>query len=138
MIFNSHCCNKLGVSEQLGVLIDGESLMNDGVAILLFEIFHEFVVHDTSNKSATDSILHILLKFLQIAGGGPIWGWITARILIFLLAYVYNDAPVEIAATICAAYLTYWSSEYVLGNFFPNSDNAVKAFMMYISVYYEN
>ncbi len=110
---------ELGVSEQLGVLIDGESLLNDGVAILLFEVFEEYVGEigdkNAAEHSLSDIIVHVTVKFFQISLGGPIWGWITGRICIFLLSYVYNDAAVEISATLCASYLTYWSSEYVLG-----------------------
>ncbi|CAL8131730.1 unnamed protein product [Orchesella dallaii] len=108
----------LGVSEQLSVLIDGESLMNDGVAILLFEIFHEFIVHPTENEGVWDIILKVSIRFCRIAIGGPIFGWLNGRFVIFLLGYVYNDPAVEISATICAAYLTYWASEYILSEDF--------------------
>lgn len=94
--------------------------MNDGVAILMFELFHEFVVASGDEEHEHGSIgsiaLHVCAKFAQIAFGGPVWGWIIGRITIFLLSYVYNDVPVEISATLCASYLTYWSSEYVLGS----------------------
>jgi len=33
------CCFVAGTSEMLSVNIEGESLLNDGVAILLYEIF---------------------------------------------------------------------------------------------------
>ncbi|ODN05244.1 Sodium/hydrogen exchanger 8, partial [Orchesella cincta] len=104
----------LGVSEQLSVLIDGESLMNDGVAILLFEIFHEFIAHPSEDETIWKIMMDVAISFCRIAIGGPIFGWVTGRVVIFLLGYVYNDPAVEISATICAAYLTYWTAEYLL------------------------
>lgn len=102
----------------LSVMIEGESLLNDGVAILLFEIFEGLLEHGQEEGAApatAGSIAQeVVLKFLQIAIGGPIFGWVMGRLTIFFLSYVYNDPPVEISATIVTAYLTYWMSEDVL------------------------
>jgi len=101
-------------------MIEGESLLNDGVAILLFEIFKD-ILEEEEALSIGRLILKIFLQFLQIAVGGPVFGWIMARVTIFMLSFVFNDPPVEISATIVAAYLTYWLSEDVLSEFLKNS-----------------
>jgi sodium/hydrogen exchanger 10/11 len=101
-------------------VIEGESLLNDGVAILLYEIFIGFVENDYQPKSergensAGDITENVIRKFCQIALGGPVFGWVIAKITIYLLGYVFNDPPVEISATIVAAYLTYYISEDIL------------------------
>lgn len=40
------CAHKLlsGASKQLGILLEGESLLNDGAAIVLFGIFEQYVI----------------------------------------------------------------------------------------------
>ncbi len=83
----------------------------------MYEIFEEILVNESKGVKLPfgevfgDSIK----KFVQIAIGGPIFGWIMGRITIFLMNYVFNDPPVEISATIVTAYITYWLSEVVLG-----------------------
>jgi len=110
---------ELGASEILSVSIEGESLLNDGVAILLYEIFVEFVEDAAVGHHGSipwyKEMGAISWKACRIAIGGPAFGWAMAKITIFLLSYVYNDAPVEISATIVAAYLTYYLGENVLG-----------------------
>jgi NhaP-type Na+/H+ or K+/H+ antiporter len=99
-------------------MIEGESLLNDGVAILMFRIFEEFLVEDKKGEemnSVGDIVLKVFLKFCQIAIGGPCFGWFMGRMTILFLSYVFNDPPVEISATIVTAYLTYWISEDVIG-----------------------
>lgn len=65
---------ELGVSEQLSVIVDGESLLNDGIAILLYEIMREIVAGGQPSGSWQSEILHVVWKFVQIALGGPAFG----------------------------------------------------------------
>lgn len=91
---------------------------NDGVAILLYEIFEEILEEAALGKTpgTLPAVFgHSVLKFVQIAIGGPAFGWAMGKITIFFLSYVFNDAPVEISVTIVTAYITYWLSEDVLG-----------------------
>lgn len=56
-----------GTSETLSVMIEGESLLNDGVAILLYDIFKEIVENPDTED---DPIKKIAETFLMVTIGG--------------------------------------------------------------------
>jgi sodium/hydrogen exchanger 10/11 len=95
----------------LSVMIEGESLLNDGVAILLYEIFLEVVKSSDEGNQG----LNIFLMFCRITIGGPVFGWLMAKLSIFCLSRIFNDAAVEVSITLVAAYLTYYIGEEFLG-----------------------
>lgn len=108
---------EVGTSETLGILVDGESLLNDGVAILFYEIFSELVEGQENTALEGESGgggnhgLEILRKFSQITLGGPVFGWVMGKLTIRYLSLIFNDAAVEVSVTLCAAYLTYFIAE---------------------------
>jgi CPA1 family monovalent cation:H+ antiporter len=95
---------KLGVPKRLQVLLEGESLFNDGTAIVAFGIALEIAQH----KQVT--AISIVLDFLIVAGGGIllgfILGWLVSRILNQL-----NDYLIETALTFVLAYGAYFLGE---------------------------
>lgn len=103
---------RTGTSEALSTMIEGESLLNDGIAILLYEIFKEIV----ESPEAEGLELTILRKFCQITLGGPAFGFIMGKIAILCVSLIFNDATVEITITLVAAYLTYYVGEAILGS----------------------
>jgi len=106
---------ELSASETLSVIIEGESLFNDGMAILFFEIFKELVTSDGDEIQGGALGAHIIKKFIQLAVGGPVFGFVAAKIAIFLLNRIFNDATVEITITLVSAYLTFYVGEEILG-----------------------
>ena len=90
-------------------MIEGESLLNDGVAILLYEIFEHIVVEPHAEGLA----LSIVRKFCQITLGGPVFGFFMAKIAVLCVSVIFNDATVEITVTLVAAYLTYYIGEAI-------------------------
>lgn len=87
---------ELGTSETLSVMIEGESLLNDGVAILLYEILKDMVEY----PGADQGTWKITKQFIQIAIGGPIYGYLMGKVSIWCLTMVYNDAATEITITL--------------------------------------
>lgn len=98
---------ELGASKKLGTLIEGESLLNDGTAIVIFMVFFLALTGDASNTSP-------VLEFIRVALGGTLvgifFGWITIR----WVKKVFNDALIEITVIIAAAYLTFFVAEHFL------------------------
>lgn len=94
---------ELGASEALSVLIEGESLLNDGVAILLYEIFVEIVKEPEMLADSLPLSIHILRKFFQIAIGGTIFGFVAGKITVFSLNRVYNDPTVSFESSLSPA-----------------------------------
>lgn len=47
--------------------------------------------------------------------GGPVFGYVMAKLTIFWLSRVFNDALVEITITLASTYITYYVGEGLLG-----------------------
>jgi NhaP-type Na+/H+ or K+/H+ antiporter len=50
----------------------------------------------------------IVLYFLQVAALGPLWGYVMAKVTLFCLSRVFNDALIEITITLASTYMTYY------------------------------
>ncbi|CAN0546028.1 unnamed protein product, partial [Ectocarpus sp. 8 AP-2014] len=66
---------ELGVSERLAVLIEGESLLNDGTSIVVFSVFF-----DASTGIGSTSVGHVVTQFVRLGLGGPAVGFFTGMI----------------------------------------------------------
>jgi len=97
----------LGASKKLGTLIEGESLLNDGTAIVIFMVFLTAI-------TGTASEISPIIQFLKVAVGGTLVGLIFGWITITWVRKVFNDALIEITVVIAAAYLTFFVAEHFL------------------------
>ncbi|KAG1651400.1 Sodium/hydrogen exchanger 8 [Nymphon striatum] len=100
---------ELGTSEKLTVMIEGESLLNDGSAIVMFNI-----ILDLIKPEAEVNIGQIILSFARITIGGSLFGLIMGKISVVCLNNIFNDAIMEITVTLTAAYLTFYIAEVIL------------------------
>ncbi|GFO50612.1 sodium/hydrogen exchanger 10-like [Plakobranchus ocellatus] len=98
----------LGASKRLGLLIEGESMLNDGSAIVLFEILIDKI--EGHEKTA----LEIIKQVIWVAGGGPVVGYLMGQLDVFLLQWAFNDSLAEITITITSAYVVFIVAENVL------------------------
>lgn len=95
-------------SKRLETLLEGESLLNDGTAIVLFTLFYgllAFSGHAQTNlfEVGVEFILVVILGLLiGAAVGGLVLGWV---------GRVFNQPVVEITLTISAAYIAYFIAE---------------------------
>jgi len=96
---------ELGASKKLGTLIEGESMLNDGTAIVLFMLFFTAVSGGSTDVSPVG-------EFLKVAVGGILVGVIIGSIAIRWVRKVFNDALVEISVIVAAAYITFFICEY--------------------------
>ncbi len=97
----------LGASKKLGTLIEGESLLNDGTAIVLFMVFFLGITGEATGGSP-------ILEFIRVAFGGLLVGGLFGYIVIYWVKNVFNDALVETSLVIAAAYLTFYVAEHTL------------------------
>ena len=96
---------ELGASKKLGTLIEGESLLNDGTAIVIFMVFFLGMTGAASDSSP-------IIEFLRVALGGTLIGIVVGALTINWVRRVFNDALVEISVIIAAAYLTFYMCEH--------------------------
>lgn len=108
---------ELGASKKLGTLIEGESLLNDGTAIVIFLVILggiQGASPDMGELQAFVFHLHPVFKFAYISFGGIILGLTIGGITIRWVRGVFNDAIVEISAIVTAAYITFYIAEHFL------------------------
>ncbi len=99
---------ELGASKKLGTLIEGESLLNDGTAIVIYLVLIDVVI---GTVGAGASTLQPVMQFFLVAVGGTLVGGVLGWITIAWVRRVFNDALVEISVVIVAAYLTFYIAE---------------------------
>ena len=87
----------LSAPMRLRVLVEGESLLNDGTAIVLFTIILGYVSGTTTSAGA------LVLSFVMIVFGGALVGAVLGFAASRVIARI-DDAMIEIALTTIAAY----------------------------------
>jgi len=98
---------QLGVPERLLVLVEGESLLNDGVAIVLFTILLSAALG--TDVSVGAGIVEFLLVFFGGAAIGAVLGLAAALLLPWL------DRNLGAALTVAVAYGSFVLADEVLG-----------------------
>lgn len=102
---------ELGCKASLAISIEGESLLNDGTALVLYTILLKLVEGDYEQSGKS---FDYFLTFIQMSIGGAIYGFTFAFIIVKWLQRIFNDALSEISITLSAAYLCFFTAEYFL------------------------
>lgn len=98
---------ELGASKKLGTLIEGESLLNDGTAIVIFVVILSGISGDAAGGTFAG-----IIEFFRVSFGGAIVGGIIGWLIIKWVKKVFNDALVETSLIVAAAYITFFIAEY--------------------------
>ena len=106
-----------------GTLIEGESLLNDGSAVVLYVVLKNWIDHTNSNELTVEAQLaypggwvDLVRIVAQMLLFGIAYGVATAFVVCVGLKKVYNDALVETALCLGGAYLVFWTAEIMLGS----------------------
>ena len=94
---------------RLQTLIEGESLLNDGTAIVLFTLFLGLA----TQAQAELSFIHVIGEFTRVVSVGVLIGAIVAAISLMFIGSLFNDSLIEIALTLVLPYLVFYLSEHV-------------------------
>jgi NhaP-type Na+/H+ or K+/H+ antiporter len=95
----------LHISEKIRILIEGESLFNDGTVYVLFSLLMNYQENTTGM---------LIAKIFYIPILSIIYGITMGLLLCFILKHIYNDAVVEISLTIIFCYATFYFSDTIL------------------------
>lgn len=95
----------LGAPKRLGVLIEGESLLNDGAAVVIFTLVL------TVAAGGALSLPEALGKFVVVAGMGVIIGALFGLAVSWLMRFI-DEPMVEITLTTIAAYGSFVAAEH--------------------------
>ncbi len=96
-----------GAPQRLGILIEGESILNDAAAIALFGIFLELLLFQTLPDPGS-----IALAFSYDVIGGLAVGLIGAWFACLVLARLHGIALAEVTVTVALAYMVYVAAEH--------------------------
>jgi len=101
----------VGAPKRLAVLIEGESLFNDGTSIVLFTVLLALL---TGGATATLDPGAVLLRFVWVVAGGIGVGLLLAFAASAWIGRTFNDPMVEITLTLALAYAAMILGEGVL------------------------
>ncbi|XP_078441108.1 sodium proton exchanger, putative (NHX7) (SOS1) isoform X2 [Wolffia australiana] len=96
---------ELGASKKLSTIIEGESLMNDGTAIVVYQLLYRMALGERFS-------IGDIIKFLSQVSLGAIAVGLAFGILSFVwLGFIFNDTVIEIALTLCVSYIAYFTAQ---------------------------
>ncbi|XP_028752601.1 sodium/hydrogen exchanger 8-like isoform X1 [Neltuma alba] len=96
---------ELGACKKLTTIIEGESMMNDGVAMVIYTLFYRMVLGESFNWVA-------IIKFLSEASLGAVGiGLAFGVASVLWLGYIFNDAVMEITLTLAVSYVAYFTAQ---------------------------
>ncbi|CDP05429.1 unnamed protein product [Coffea canephora] len=96
---------ELGASKKLSTIIEGESLMNDGTAIVVYQLFYRMVLGQSFNWGA-------VIKFLaQVSLGALGIGMAFGFASVLWLGFIFNDTVIEITLTLAVSYVAYFTAQ---------------------------
>jgi CPA1 family monovalent cation:H+ antiporter len=96
----------LGAPHRLRVLIEGESLLNDGTAIVIFTLVAQVVISGHGWSPSTAAI-----DFARVVGMGALIGTVVGY-SISVVIHKIDDAMIEITLTTIAAYGSFVAAEH--------------------------
>ena len=99
---------ELGASKKLGTLIEGESLLNDGTAIVAFLLLIGAVT-----GLGVFTAFGAVKGFFYIGLGGAALGIVIGLVGVAWVKRVFNDPLVETSVMLMTAYLTFYVCEHI-------------------------
>ena len=92
---------ELGTSKRFSMLVDAESMLNDGTGIVLFMLF--FGAYTLSGASTASPVA----DFIMVVAGGALVGTLLAYLCIQFITNVNGDEMLQNSVMILSAYMTF-------------------------------
>ncbi|XP_071991982.1 sodium/hydrogen exchanger 4 [Engystomops pustulosus] len=143
---------EISVNEQLYMMIFGESLLNDGITVVLYNIFISFTQMHTYEEIEAVDVLAGIGRFFMVGIGGVFFGIIFGFLSALITRFTRNITSIEPLLVFMFSYLSYLSAEafylsgilsmtacamtmkkYIEKNISKNSSITIKYFMKMLS-----
>ncbi len=95
--------------KRLETLIEGESLLNDGTAIVLFTLFYGMAL--ATGGASEFSLFGTVVQFTWVVALGLVIGLALGMLALVWIGRVFNDEMIEITVTVAVAYLVFFIAE---------------------------
>lgn len=99
---------ELGTSKKFNVLLEGESLLNDGTAAVFYLMFSGIYRGEDAN------IFTVSWSFIRLAVGGVITGAVVCFLIVYQLKKIIKDDIQTLAYTFIGCYFTFFIAEFYL------------------------
>jgi len=118
---------ELGAPEQLTMTVSGESLLNDGTAIVLFNMMVALTFKNDEDMAnlgvAPDGEItgwHVGTYFVWMSLGGVVLGGAFGYGAVFWISKAkrrtnHEDPLIQILVTLCLAYMSFFTCEFLVG-----------------------
>lgn len=97
---------ELGVSKRISTLIEGESLLNDGTALVTFLVLLDLA------EGKDSSAIEIVGKFCKMSLLGPLLGLVFGIGMAYILSRIHNKPILEANLTVCMPYILFYIAEH--------------------------
>ncbi|MEM7332634.1 MAG: Na+/H+ antiporter [Chloroflexota bacterium] len=94
----------LGVSKRLTILVEGESLFNDGVAIVVFNLAVAAGAATSAGLGGSLNLSAAIVEFFVVAFGGLAIGLLLGYIVSYIILKNVDDHLIETATTVALAF----------------------------------
>ncbi|CBY43581.1 unnamed protein product, partial [Oikopleura dioica] len=101
---------EIHVNAVLYICVFGESLLNDGVAVVLYKVYESFLEMPDGSVNATN-IFRAVLKFFVVAGGGTLMGIVFGFFGAFITKYTIHVRIIEPTFVFIVCYIAYLTAE---------------------------
>ncbi|MFT4927429.1 MAG: NhaP-type Na+/H+ or K+/H+ antiporter [Phenylobacterium sp.] len=95
--------------KRLETLIEGESLLNDGTAIVIFTLFYGML---SVTNGGEFNLLTVIGEFSWVVSFGLFIGLVLGWLSLVWIGKVFNDPMIEITLSIAIAYLVFYIAEH--------------------------
>lgn len=102
---------ELGAPKRLTMLVDGESLFNDGTAMVAFQIITGFIA---SGVFTVFALVKGFFSFFVIFAGGAVVGAVIGYIMVRIIALTRDDPLIQVALSTVVAYAAFVVANYYL------------------------
>ncbi len=94
----------LGVSKRLAILVEGESLFNDGIAIVIFNLALGIGVAMAAAEGEVFNLFEAIEEFFRVALGGLGVGIVLGFVVSYVILKNVDDHLIETATTVTLAF----------------------------------
>lgn len=87
---------------RFNTLVEGESLLNDGTAMVFFMLFMDLA------KGNASSVTGVVTNFIRVSLGGPLLGLLVGVLISYWIKRIIRDSVLSVNATFVGAFLCFY------------------------------